>query len=125
MRMIEEGGLPVQLSASLPAEFREAFNHPVRRQIVRALDDGMKSWTSADLVRSGGIGRSISAVRYHVEVLLTAGVLKSSGRLGPGIAPLVVFSGVIDDKQIATVSQATDQTDRDLLVAPLIGPKRD
>jgi DNA-binding transcriptional ArsR family regulator len=58
----------------LPPKVRQALSHPLRRQIVRALDGGAAQ-TSSDLSEATAV-ENLGALHYHVLVLERAGVIE-------------------------------------------------
>ncbi len=54
---------------------RGALDHPMRRQILRALIASDEALTAPELVAAASPGASVSAVTYHARVLESAGAV--------------------------------------------------
>ncbi len=114
----ETGGdeLLVQLIAELPPQVRKALENPVRRRILRALNNSEIPRTSIELASASTPASSISIINYHALVLAGCGSIKVTGTQPiPGNVTRLYASNVAGDRQIASVLQASRQLDRDHL----------
>jgi Helix-turn-helix domain len=94
----------------LSPQVRQALSHPLRRQIVRALDSGTPH-TSTDLREAVPV-ENLSALHYHVLVLEQAGVIHGSDTWRSVDAPLRSYvTTVASDAAVASLLKATEQRD--------------
>lgn len=107
-----DGRLAARLAALLEPKLQDALDHPVRRELLRALgrDGGAKNVAEigADLR-----GFRLSQLSYHLQVLRRSGSVVSTG--GPGIdrnRPRYA-SQVAGDGQVRAVLRATERWDRE------------
>src|SRR5215218_6053365 len=111
MTAARDGCLTTRQAASLPPDLRQAFDHPIRRQIVRTLREQQKTMTGSDLAHAAIVGASHSSVHYHALVLLDRGVLAANG-----IFPRkFTCTSNAKDGRITAVLQDTQEQDRALL----------
>lgn len=118
------GTLPAQLSATLPAGFRAALDHPVRRQIVRILNEEKRERTPAELTGREGIDETIAMVSYHARRLLASGLLESHREPGGRAASCGFWSVVADSQRVRLVLQVVAASDRELLARSSPGRDR-
>lgn len=107
-------GLPASLVGALAPQVRHALNHPVRRRILRTLNDSRTARTAAAVTTLIHPTPGMSVLGYHLRVLEQLGCIRS---LAPdaspnGEAPTLYESRVADDEEIASILQATRQLDR-------------
>src|SRR3954453_13297087 len=105
-----DGRLSAELAATLRPELQDALGHPVRREVLRALNRKMRPRPGAE-VESALRGFSLSQLSYHLRVLKRSGTvaLEVRGRhSGGGYA-----SEGFEDGQIRGVLRATEQWDRE------------
>ena len=89
---------------------RQALSHPMRRQIVRALNRG-SAQTTGDL-REVVPAESLGALHYHVLVLEQAGVIQGSDLWNSVDRPTRSYvTEVASDAAVASLLQATKQLD--------------
>lgn len=112
MMAAQDGGLTTLQAASLPPDLREAFNHPIRRQIVRALREQQKTMSGSDLAHAAIVGASHSSVQYHAIVLLSRGVLAANNVFPRQFTSTAIAKG----SRITAVLRDTHEQDRALLV---------
>jgi hypothetical protein len=80
MKAIQDGGLAARQAISLLPDLREAFNYPIRRQIVRTIQEqqgkmtGQRPSAHVSVIRT-----SLSRAQYHAAVLLSRGILAADG----------------------------------------------
>jgi DNA-binding transcriptional ArsR family regulator len=104
--------LPAQLGAQLTPRTRDALSHPVRRQILRALNDSADPRSPSELATMALPQASLSVIGYHVHVLASCGsiALAATRPTQDGIEALYA-STVAGDEQVVSVLQATRQID--------------
>jgi DNA-binding transcriptional ArsR family regulator len=104
--------LSSQLSAQLSATTRDALGHPLRRQILRTLNESAEPRSPSEIAATTP-HVSTSVVSYHAQVLEVCGSVAMSGtrQVRGGVARLYA-SKVADDEQVAAVLQATRGLDR-------------
>lgn len=107
-----DGRLEARMAAMLDLKLQDALDHPVRRELLRALgqDGGAK-----DVAEIGADLRGIrlSQIGYHLQVLRRSGSVVSIG--GPGVdrnRPRYA-SQVSGDGQVRAVLRATERWDRE------------
>lgn len=106
------GRLSPGLAATLGPEFQDALDHPVRRELLRALNRSQRSQGVAEL-GAGLSGFRLSQLGYHLQVLRRSGSIVSTG--GPGIdrSRPRYASQVSEDEQVRAVLRATERWDRE------------
>ena len=110
---IKAAMLSSQLAAQLPASTRDALGHPVRRQILRALNESGEPRSPSEIVAAALPHASVSVVSYHARVLETSDSVAMTGtRQAHGDVARLYASKVAGDEQIAAVLQATRGLDR-------------
>ncbi len=113
MKAANDGGLTARQAAALPPDLREAFNHPIRRQIVRTLQEQQRTMTGGDLAHAAIVGTSHSGVQYHALVLLGRGVLAATD-----VFPRkFTFTSIANGSRITAVLRDTQEQDRVLLAS--------
>jgi hypothetical protein len=105
--------LPAQLAAQLSPTARDALGHPVRRQILRALNESSEPRSPSEIAAATLPHASVSVVNYHAQVLEVCDSVAIAGtrQVHGGITRLYA-SKVAHDEQIAAVLQATRGLDR-------------
>jgi DNA-binding transcriptional ArsR family regulator len=107
-----EDRLPGQLAAKLGPRLQDALDHPVRREVLRALNRSVRSQSTLE-VRAELRAFGPSQLRYHLQVLRRSGAIASdsaaadTGGAGPRYA-----SEVVDDGEVKAVLRATEGGDR-------------
>jgi len=108
----EDGRLSAWLAEPLGPELRDALDHPIRRDVLRTLNQSGKSCSVAE------IGTDLPAFHpgqlgYHLQVLRRSGAVASvPADLGSGQSRPRYASEVLDDGQVRAVLRATEQWDR-------------
>lgn len=106
----EDGRLSARLAASLEPRLQDALDHPIRRELLRALGRHARSVgeLNAELM-----GFRPSQLGYHLRVLLRLGTVASEpAGLSTNPALARFASEVSDDTQVRAVLRATEQWDR-------------
>jgi hypothetical protein len=94
----------------LEPQVRQALSHPLRRQIVRALDGG--SAHTAGELREAVPVENLAALHYHVIVLEEAGVIRGSDLWNNVEAPTRSYvTEVAKDAAVASLLKATQPLD--------------
>lgn len=110
---IKDEKLPSQLAAQLTPSTRDALGHPVRRQILRALNESSEPRSPSEIATTALPHASVSVVSYHAQVLETCDSVAMTGtRQVHGTVALLYASKVAGDEQVAAVLQATRGHDR-------------
>jgi DNA-binding transcriptional ArsR family regulator len=105
--------LPSQLVAQLSPTTRDALGHPLRRQILRTLNESAEPRSPSEIAATTLPHASVSVVSYHAQVLELCGSVAMSGtRQARGGAARLYASKVAGDEQVAAVLQATRGLDR-------------
>jgi DNA-binding transcriptional ArsR family regulator len=105
--------LPSQLAAQLPPSTRDALGHPVRRQILRALNESGEPRSPSEIAATALPNASVSVISYHAQVLETCDSVAMTGtRQVHGSVARLYASKVAGDEQVAAVLQATRGLDR-------------
>jgi hypothetical protein len=112
MKAAQDGSLTARQAASIPPDLREAFNHPIRRQIVRTLQEQQGKMTGSDLAHASVVSASHSSVQYHALVLLSRGVLAADGIFPKWFA----CTSIARISRITAVLRDTQEQDRALLI---------
>jgi len=89
---------------------RQALSHPLRRQIVRALNDGAPH--SPNELRQMAPAESLSVLRYHALVLEEAEIIQGSDPWRSLDAPVRSYvTAVASDAAVASLLKETEQAD--------------
>lgn len=105
--------LPSQLAAQLSAKARDALGHPVRRQILRTLNDSPAPRSPDEIATTALPSIGAGAIGYHARVLEGYGSIAMSGtREVPNGLVRLYDSRVAGDEQVAAVLRATRERDR-------------
>jgi DNA-binding transcriptional ArsR family regulator len=113
-----DGRLSARMAAMLEPKLRDALDHPVRRELLRALSQDGRAKNVTELGADLG-GFRLSQIGYHLQVLRRSGSVVSTG--GPGIdrnRPRYA-SQVAADGQVRAVLRATERWDRERREAAL------
>jgi DNA-binding transcriptional ArsR family regulator len=101
------------LTAQLPAKMRDALGHPLRREILRMLNESAEPRSSSDIATTTLPHTSLSVIGYHAHVLETCDSIAMTGtRQVHGSAARLYASKVDGDERVAAVLQATRGLDR-------------
>ncbi len=105
--------LPSQFATQLSATERDALGHPVRRQILRALNASAEPRSPGEIAAVALPHVNLSVVSYHAQVLEICGsvALADTRQVDGGVARLYA-SRVSGDEQVTAVLQATRGLDR-------------
>lgn len=108
----QEGRLPARLVAGLEPKLRDALDHPVRRELLRALNRSERPRGIDELaVALPPFGpRRLS---YHLQVLRRSGAVASEPGCGPGGGHARYASEVFDEGRVLAVLRATGTWDRE------------
>jgi Helix-turn-helix domain len=94
----------------LEPKMRQALSHPLRRQIVRALNEG-SAQTTGDL-REALLTDSLAALHYHVLVLERADVIRGGELWNSVDTPTRSYvTEVATDAAVASLLKATQPLD--------------
>jgi len=108
----QDGRLSGQLAAELEPELRDALDHPIRREVLRALAGSRKSHSISEL----GVelrGFRDGQLYYHLQVLQQAGaVALEPADEGAGQGRARYASAVPEVREVRAVLRATEQWDR-------------
>ncbi len=105
--------LPSRLAAQLSSRARDALGHPLRRQILRALNESSEPRSPSEIATATLPHASLSVISYHAQVLETSDSVAMTGtRQVPGGLARLYASKVAGDAQVAAVLQATRGLDR-------------
>jgi hypothetical protein len=110
---IKDENLPSQLAAQLSPPTRDALGHPVRRQILRALNDSDEPRGPAEIAAATLPHTSISVISYHAQVLASRDCVALAGtRQEDGTLACLYTAKVADNEQVSAVLRATRELDR-------------
>lgn len=110
---IKDERLPSQLAAQLTPKTRDALGHPLRRQILRTLNESADPRSPSEIAAMIRPSASASLISYHAQVLAGCDSLAvSGGQQGRGDVARLYASRVGGDEKIAAVLQATRGLDR-------------
>jgi DNA-binding transcriptional ArsR family regulator len=105
--------LPSQLAAQLTASTRDALGHPLRRQILRALNESSEPRSPGEIAAAALPYASVSVVSYHAKVLEACDSVAMTGtRQVHGALARLYASKVAGDEQVAAILHATRGLDR-------------
>jgi len=105
--------LPSQIAEQLSPTERDALGHPVRRQILRALNESSEPRSPGEIAAVTLPHTGVSVVSYHAQVLENCDSIVMTGtRNAHGNVARLYASKVAGDEQIAAVLQATRGLDR-------------
>lgn len=105
--------LPTELATQLPLKTRDALGHPVRREILRALNESAKPRSPRELATATHPQSSLSVISYHAQVLEGCGsIAVSATPQAPDGGARLYSSTVAGDERVASVLQTTRQADR-------------
>lgn len=109
----EDGRLSAHLAAPLEPKLQDALDHPIRREVLRTLNQGRRSRSVAE-IGSELRGFRLSQLGYHLQVLRRSGTVASvPPGLSAGQSRARYASAVCDDGQVRAVLRATEQWDRE------------
>ena len=108
--------LPASLAVRLPADSREALQHAVRRQILRALDRDAQMLSASEVVKSGLAPCSVPCASYHLRALEKSGLVEQVASEPVGGSMKHYFSSSIGDRDLVPeVLRDTERSDKQLL----------
>jgi DNA-binding transcriptional ArsR family regulator len=108
----EDGRLAPRLAAPLGPELQDALDHPIRRELLRALGQGRRPRSIAEIGAELG-GFRPGQLGYHLQVLRRSGAVASVPAglsAGHGVR---YASSVSGDGQVRAVLRATERWDRE------------
>ncbi|MDX6622659.1 MAG: Helix-turn-helix domain [Solirubrobacterales bacterium] len=105
--------LPVELAELLTPPLEHALNHPLRREILRALNRSDRPRTAAELVSACLPATSVTLLNYHAAVLERCDLVRTIENevAGEGFSRHYA-SSVAEDVQIIAILSATEALDR-------------
>lgn len=105
--------LPVELAELLTPPLEHALNHPLRREILRALNRSDRPRTAAELVSACLPATSVTLLNYHAAVLERCDLVRAieNDVAGEGFSRHYA-SNVAEDVQIIAILSATEALDR-------------
>jgi DNA-binding transcriptional ArsR family regulator len=107
-----DGRLSARLAAQFEPELRDALDHPVRRELLRTLNQGQRPRSVAEIGTELG-GFRLGQLGYHLQVLRRSGAVASvSAGLSGGQSQARYASEVAEDWRVRAVLRATAQWDR-------------
>jgi len=109
---VSEGKLPAGLAAALDPRLRDALENPIRREVLRTLQDGDRALSATEI--AGALGSfATSEIAYHLRVLDRAGgaAVLDNGLARPGDLRRYA-SCIADNVQALAALRATQQWDR-------------
>jgi hypothetical protein len=119
---LEQQRLPEHLAAKLPAELRDALQHPFRRRILRAFREDAQRLNPVELATSGQVPCSAACVNYHMLTLSTSGLVKEERSEPAGGSLKRYFSSSVGDRKLVfTVLQDTEESDNRFLAQSAAG----
>ncbi len=100
--------LPTEVGDRLTATTQDALGHPLRRQILRALNESPEPRSPSEIATAALPRASVSVVSYHARVLESCGSVAIAGtREVQGADASLYASKVAGDEEVAAVLQAT------------------
>jgi hypothetical protein len=105
--------LPLELAELLTPPLEHALNHPLRREVLRALNRSDLPRSAAELVASSLPSTSVTLLNYHAAVLERCDLVRVTEDevAGAGFSRRYA-SNVAEDVQIIAILSATDALDR-------------
>ncbi len=105
--------LPLELAELLTPPLEHALNHPLRREIVRALNRSDRPRSAAELGETGLRNASVTLLNYHAAVLEGCDLVRveDNGGTGEGVGRRY-SSNVTEDVQVIAILGATEAFDR-------------
>lgn len=108
-----EDRLPGQLAAKLDPSLQDALNHPVRREVLRALHRSARCQSVFE-IRAALHAYRPGQLRYHLQVLRRSGVIGSDPAGSAAAVGEPRFgSEVLEDGEVKAVLRATERHDRE------------
>jgi DNA-binding transcriptional ArsR family regulator len=107
----EDGRLPAALAASLEPKLQDALGHPVRREVLRALQGGERARSVAEIDAQLPFGPG--QLGYHLQVLHRLGAVASKPVSAPARRDTEFASEVCGDGRVRSVLRATERWDRE------------
>jgi DNA-binding transcriptional ArsR family regulator len=104
--------LPIELAAQLAPPVEHALNHPLRREILRSLNQS-EGPRSAGEIATGSLPKTgVTLINYHATVLETCEVVRVAETESNGESHARRYaSNVAGDPQIAAILGATEPLD--------------
>lgn len=107
-----DGSLSAHLAARLEPKLQDALDHPVRREVLRALHRGERAWSVAEI--GAQVSFRLSQLSYHLQVLHRSGTVVSElAAIGGGRGCAQYASGVSGDDEVRSILRATERWDRE------------
>lgn len=115
----EKQCLPKHLAKKLPADLRDALQHPYRRRILRTLHRDVQRLSPSELATSGLVPCSVSCISYHMLALSSSGLIREDGTESVGGSRRRYFSSsVTDEHPVLGVLRDTEASDNRFLSQP-------
>lgn len=109
----EDGRLAAWLAESLAPELQGALDHPIRRDLLRTLNQGNRARSVVELSTELRPFR-MSQLSYHLQVLRRLGtVVSEPADWSAGQSRPRYGSEVSGDRQVSAVLRATERFDRE------------
>lgn len=105
--------LPLELAELLTPPLEHALNHPLRREVLRALNRGERPRSAAELVSDCQPATSVTLINYHAAVLERCDLVRviENDVAGQGFSRQYA-SNVAEDVQVIAILSATEALDR-------------
>ena|SRR5689334_8206370 len=105
--------LPLELAELLTPPLEHALNHPLRREVLRALNRSGRPRGATELVTACPPATSVTLLNYHAAVLERCDLLRvlENDVAGEGFSRRYA-SNVSEDVQIIAILSATEALDR-------------
>jgi DNA-binding transcriptional ArsR family regulator len=105
--------LPLELAELLTPPLEHALNHPLRREVLRALNRSDRPRSAAELVSASLPQTSVTLLNYHAAVLERCDLVRAIENEVAGEAFSRRYSSnVAEDVQIIAILSATEALDR-------------
>ncbi|HET8565054.1 MAG TPA: helix-turn-helix domain-containing protein [Solirubrobacterales bacterium] len=104
------GRLAAEWAATLEPRLQDALDHPVRREVLRRLNECGEGGTARQIVPDLR-PIDIRQVSYHLHVLIRDEIVVRDRSAVPGEHPAYI-STVVEEPQVLKVLRATEEWDR-------------
>lgn len=106
-----EHRLPADLAATLDPRFQDALDSPIRRDILRFLNESEHPRRAVEITAELP-GIALNAVKYHTDVLKNCGSVVIVGSLETMGGRVLYSSAVAEDAQVVSALQKTRRADQ-------------
>jgi DNA-binding transcriptional ArsR family regulator len=109
----KQNRLPLELAELLTPPLEHALNHPLRREILRALNRSGRPGSAAELVDACRPATNVTLLNYHAAVLERCDLVRviESDVAGEGFGRRYA-SNVTEDVQVIAILSAAEIIDR-------------